>query len=72
MTIEHDTVLLFCKRFSPFAITMHWRVAQSGLADLLHQHNIKVYAHTVNDIDLTVSLSKKGVYGIYTDYIVPP
>ena len=72
MNIDHDSVLYFSKRFSPFAITMHWSVAQSGLAKLLFQHKTRVYAHTVNDINLLVSLRKIGVYGIYTGYIVPP
>jgi glycerophosphoryl diester phosphodiesterase len=72
MKVDHDTVLRFSKNNSPFAITMHWSVVQQGLANLLQRNNTKVYAHTINDINNLVSLSKMGVFGIYTDYIVPP
>jgi len=72
MKIEPFEVLRFSKHNSPFAITMHWKVAQSGLAYYLFRNNTRVYAHTVNDIDLFSSLRKIGVFGIYTDFIAPP
>ena len=43
-----------------------------ALAYYLFRNNTRVYAHTVNDIDLFSSLRKIGVFGIYTDFIVPP
>ncbi|MBW2466917.1 MAG: amidohydrolase [Deltaproteobacteria bacterium] len=64
-------LLNFSRNNTPFAITMPWKVAQSGLAYQLYWNGMKVYAHTVNDIDLFNSLRKIGVYGIYTDYISP-
>jgi len=72
MKIDPLEVLDFSKHNSPFAITMHWKFAQSGLAYYLHQNNTRVYAHTVNDVALFSSLRKIGVYGIYTDFITPP
>jgi glycerophosphoryl diester phosphodiesterase len=72
MKIDPAEVLMFSKNKSPFAITMHWKVAQSGIASSLHENNVKVYAHTINDINLFASLRKLGVYGIYTDNISPP
>lgn len=67
MKINPYEVIEFSRRHAPFAITMPWQVAQSGLANALHQNNTPVYAHTVNDIELFDSLRKMGVKGIYTD-----
>jgi glycerophosphoryl diester phosphodiesterase len=64
-------LLSFSKTNSPFAITMHWRLAQSGLAKFFAQNNVVVYAHTVNNDELFSTLKKIGVYGIYTDTISP-
>lgn len=72
MKIEPSDVLRFSINNSPFAITMHWKVAQSGLAASLQKKHTRVYAHTVNNINLFVSLRKLGVFGIYTDEISPP
>ena len=69
MRIDPYEVIAFSRRHSPFAITMPWQVAQSGLAQALRQNNTPVYAHTVNDIELFDSLRKMGVLGIYTDYL---
>jgi glycerophosphoryl diester phosphodiesterase len=62
----------FSKKRSPFAVTMHQRVARSGVAALLHQNNTAVYVHTVNDIKLFDALRGMGIFGIYTDYLAPP
>ena len=72
MKFDPDKILSFSKNNSPFAITMHWKVAQSGLAYYLHKNHTRVYAHTVNDINLFASLRKLGVFGKYTDDISPP
>ena len=64
-------VLNFSITNSPFAITMPWKVAQSGLAYYLSQNKTRVYAHTVNDLNLFTSLRQNGVYGIYTDHLSP-
>lgn len=72
MKITPAEVLSFAKKKSPFAVTMPWQVARAGLANLLYKNNVRVYAHTVNDIKLFSSLSRMGVFGIYTDSISPP
>jgi len=71
MKIDPDKVVNFSKRNSPFAITMHWEVALSGLAYQLHKNGITVYTHTVNDSNIFPSLRKMGVFGIYTDFLSP-
>jgi len=71
MRINFDDVVEFSRQKSPFAVTMPWQVAQAGLSYYLDQNNTKVYAHTVNDIELYDSLKKIGVHGIYTDFISP-
>lgn len=71
MKIEPGEVLSFCRERLPFAVTMHWRIAQSGLADLLHDNHVVVYAHTVNDPEMFSALTTVGVFGIYTDEISP-
>jgi hypothetical protein len=72
MQIDPYEVISFSVRHSPFAVTMPWQVAQSGLAYSLNQKNTVVYAHTVNDLNLFHSLRKIGVFGIYTDHVAPP
>ncbi len=72
MKIVPAEVLSFAQKNLPFAVTMHWQVAQAGLAHLLHENHTKVYAHTVNDIKLFSSLRRMGVFGIYTDSMTPP
>lgn len=56
---------------TPFAVTMHWSLAQEGLAQMIKPWKIFVYAHTVNDAAKFVELSDLGVNGIYTDFLTP-
>lgn len=72
MKIVPFEVLDFARRKSPFAITMPWEVAAKGLAYHLQKIDTTVYAHTVNDWGRLNSLRKIGVFGVYTDFIVPP
>jgi len=72
MKVNPMEVMNFSITNSPFAITMPWRVAESGLAFYLHKNKTRVYVHTVNDPNLFKSLRQIGVYGIYTDHISPP
>jgi glycerophosphoryl diester phosphodiesterase len=72
MKTDPVDVVKFCIENSPFAITMHWEVAETGLAYFLSRNNTTVYAHTVNDLKHFQSLRKIGVFGIYTDFLVPP
>lgn len=55
----------------PFAITMHWSLAQDGYANFLKPWQVFVYAHTVNEPELFEELKPLGVGGIYTDVLAP-
>jgi glycerophosphoryl diester phosphodiesterase len=72
MKINPSEVIDFAARNSPFAVTMPWKVAESGLAYYLYRNGTFVYAHTINDIAEFAALKKIGVGGIYTDNIAPP
>lgn len=72
MSTTFEELIQFSKERSPFAITMQWRAAQTGIVKYLNRTNTRVYAHTVNDMNLFSSLRKSGVFGIYTDSISPP
>jgi glycerophosphoryl diester phosphodiesterase len=72
MRVFSPLLRYFCGREKPFAVTMPLSLAQSGLAESLKTKNVYVYAHTINDPELFIELRKKGVDGIYTDYILLP
>ena len=72
METNLDELKKFSDNRQPFAITMPWGVAKSGIAKYLSNKRTKVYAHTINNIDLLVLLRKHNVWGIYTDFIHPP
>jgi glycerophosphoryl diester phosphodiesterase len=72
MRVFPPFLVYFCGREKPFAVTMPLSLARSGLAESLKTKNVYVYAHTINDLNLFTELRKKGVDGIYTDYILLP
>ena len=72
MKLVPSELFYFARKNSPFAITMPWKAAEAGLAYYLNRMNITVYAHTVNDLNHFNSLRQLGVFGVYTDFIVPP
>ncbi|WP_284641705.1 phosphatidylinositol-specific phospholipase C/glycerophosphodiester phosphodiesterase family protein [Paenibacillus silviterrae] len=39
------------------------------LASALHKAGVKIYTHTVNSQEEIQTLSEKGVYGVYTDFL---
>ncbi len=71
MELDPYQLVSFSSKKKPFAITMHWRLAQMGMAKMIKPWNIFVYAHTVNDPHLFTELQELGVNGIYTDFLVP-
>lgn len=71
MKVDSPQVLDFAKKNTPFAVTMPLLVAQKGLANLLNKNNIRVYVHTINDMETFSSLRRIGVFGIYTDFLTP-
>jgi glycerophosphoryl diester phosphodiesterase len=68
-----DTELFkFVNKNSVFAVTIPVRKAFSfGWMGDLRKKGVSIYAHTVNRIDVFEYLRKKGVYGVYTDTILP-
>ncbi|EFK05567.1 conserved hypothetical protein [delta proteobacterium NaphS2] len=55
-----------------FAVTMPVRKAFSfNHIEALKKKGISVYAHTVNSLEVLDYLQKKGVYGVYTDVLLP-
>jgi len=65
-------LLEFVTRNKVFAVTMPTRKAFSftRMQDL-RQKGISVYAHTINQVEVLRYLRKQGVYGIYTDKLLP-
>ena len=68
--MRDDKVLQFCRKHKPFAVTL-WaeRALRSELPRNLSNTGTRVFAHTVNDTDLWEELKKRGVSGIYTDFL---
>lgn len=64
-------VVQFATNHPLFAITMPVaRALRTNLAKDLRKMNVVVYAHTVNDGRMVPRLRKRGVYGIYTDFLL--
>ena len=71
MKPEPSDVLRFAKANSLFAVCMWEDLAlRSQLSLNLHTLGIPVYAHTVNSPERHRALLKRGVRGIYTDYLI--
>lgn len=65
-------VIRFAANKNPFAITMSVRRAFSFFPlRALNRKGVPIYVHTINKIDILNYLRGKGVYGIYTDKILP-
>ena len=71
MQVNLKDLVDFVSVKTPFAVTMHWALAQEGLAQMLKTWKIFVYAHTVNDPAKFAELRDLGVNGIYTDFLTP-
>ena len=55
-----------------FGVTMPLRRAMEGtLPAELAAHDVRVFAHTVNDYPTVDRLRTRGVYGVYTDWLSP-
>jgi len=65
-------ILAFAEREKLLAVTM-WasRALKSDLALNLKAMGVRVYAHTVNDPEEMKALKKRGVAGVYTDFLRP-
>ncbi|WP_051360662.1 glycerophosphodiester phosphodiesterase family protein [Desulfuromonas sp. TF] len=71
MKVDPYEVLAFAKKYSPFAVTMPWKMARTGLAYHISRAGTRVYVHTVNEMDYFNMLKGFGVFGVYTDFISP-
>jgi len=67
--IQDRRVVEFATENPVWAVTMPvGRAADSDLAGQLEAQGVVVYAHTVNDHSLAVTLREKGVFGVYSDW----
>jgi glycerophosphoryl diester phosphodiesterase len=54
---------------SIFAVTMWPERAAEDFIRQLNESNKLVYVHTVNRFEEAYNIIKRGVYGLYTDYL---
>ena len=66
-----EAVLKFAKRYLPTAVTMPFKRALTDLPRKLKRLDIPTYAHTVNETWLQRKLYANGVFGVYTDFLIP-
>lgn len=67
---DFKEIVGFCLKYNIPVVTMPKEyVRNSNTLNIFTKYNIKVYAHTVNDIAQWEELQKMGVWGIYTDYL---
>ena len=52
-------------------ITMWADLANDDVLKVAERYDIDVYVHTVNNCDDALGFLKRGVKGIYTDFIIP-
>lgn len=66
-----DDIIKFVKTHNLIAVSMPEKRAETNLPLKLKKLNVEVFAHTVNSLSQYRRLLNNGVYGIYTDSIVP-
>lgn len=67
----YDEIAAFCLEKQIPVVTMEKTRATSEHVNIFEQWNIKVYSHTVNEMDEASALKAVGVAGIYTDWLKP-
>lgn len=60
----------FCAYNDIQIITTWYYWVTPEMIQITDQYNIKMYVHTVNDMETVTELKKKGVKGFYTDYLI--
>ena len=71
LNLSDEKILEFVGKNKVFAVTMPFEQAIStSLANSLKEKDVFVYAHTINSPNVLEKLQKKGVSGIYTDFLV--
>ncbi len=68
--LSWSKITAFCLDHDIEVVTMSEDYAKEADLELLSEMGIKVYVHTINSLYETQKLFQKGVYGIYTDYLV--
>ena len=66
-----ENLVAYCRRENIPVITMWENMPDDLWFGLTQPHNIKIFAHTVNDPGRSAQLIQAGVAGIYTDDIKP-
>ena len=61
----------YCAETGVMGITMPIQWWDDSFASVAKEYGVKVYVHTENDIDAARDFLKRGVSGIYTDYLTP-
>lgn len=67
----YDEVAAFCLENNIPVVTMSLDRATREHVAIYEQWNIKVFSHTINDVEEAARQIDNGVWGIYTDIIIP-
>lgn len=68
---EFENIARFCYQKGIQGITCWYYLASDDVLSIADSYGIKMYVHTVNDVDEAKALLKKKIRGIYTDDILP-
>ena len=74
LTKDTDSEILdFMASHDDIKVVTTWedKRGRVDLAEPLKEYGKLVYAHTINDPEGIVAMQEKGVYGIYTDFLLP-
>lgn len=66
-----DQLADFCIENDIPVVTMPYSWWTEENNELLHRKGLKVFIHTLNDMQMAEEYLKQGVDGIYTDFIIP-
>jgi glycerophosphoryl diester phosphodiesterase len=64
----HRQYKKFFQRFAPYSIHPSIDFVNAGFIRSAHQHDLKVFVYTVNQLDDIARLDAMGVDGIFTDF----
>lgn len=71
-TEDYQRATGFCLLNGIHVVSIHRdKIYKSDNWKILTQHNIKVFAHTVNSLQEYLTLQERGVSGIFTDFLAP-
>lgn len=70
-TKSFPDICRFCAYNDIDTITMWHYLAAPEVIKIAEQYGIRIYVHTVNDMEVVTGLKDIGVTGFYTDYLTP-